>query len=75
MDDIEYDTVEQHYSYSNPKDLLLRLDGDIALLDTCGVTQSLIKDIENQMEEQLSTRGWADVSVRHDNLIHMVHPD
>ncbi|CDS09597.1 hypothetical protein LRAMOSA10957 [Lichtheimia ramosa] len=59
---IEYDTVEQHYSYSNPKDLLLRLDGDIALLDTCGVTQSLIKDIENQMEEQLSTRGWADVS-------------
>ncbi|CDH49887.1 predicted protein [Lichtheimia corymbifera JMRC:FSU:9682] len=59
---IEYDTVEQHYSYSNPKDLLLRLDGDITLLDTCGATQSLIKDIENHMEEQLSTRGWADVS-------------
>ena len=60
---LEYDTVEQQYSYSNPKDLLLRLDGDIILLDTCGATQSLIKDVENHMEEELAARGWADVSV------------
>ncbi|KAI7885724.1 hypothetical protein K492DRAFT_179786 [Lichtheimia hyalospora FSU 10163] len=59
---IEYDTVEQQYSYSNPKDLLLRLDGDITLFDTCGATQSLIKDVENHIEEELVAHGWADVS-------------
>ncbi|KAI9312822.1 hypothetical protein BX666DRAFT_1982279 [Dichotomocladium elegans] len=59
---IEYDTVEQHYAYVNPKDLLQRQDQDIVLLDTCGVTQSLIKNLEEKMEQELNTKGWCDVA-------------
>ncbi|KAI9250188.1 hypothetical protein BDA99DRAFT_213292 [Phascolomyces articulosus] len=63
---IEYETVEQHYGYSNPKDLLLRHDNEIQLLDTCAITPSLLEKFQNKIENitttATSSNGYIDMS-------------
>ncbi|CAO3600063.1 unnamed protein product [Absidia cylindrospora] len=43
---IQYYNVEQLYGFATPKELLLKLDPNIILLDSCAVTESLVSLFE-----------------------------
>lgn len=61
---LEYETVERHYAYANPKDLLTKQHPNILLLDTCAMTQSLLDRMLIQVEQHIETDpGWADMAV------------
>ena len=62
MNNLEYETVEQHYGYNNPKDLLLRQNNDLQLLDTCAITPSLLEKLQDKIEN-VSTGHYIDMSV------------
>ena len=57
----EYATVEQHYAYANPKDLLLRHDSNLQMLDTCAVTSSMLDKLQNTVQNVVD--GWVDMAV------------
>ncbi|KAI8093018.1 uncharacterized protein BX664DRAFT_328730 [Halteromyces radiatus] len=57
---IEYSTIEQLYSYASPKDLLLKLDPDIILLDSCAVTPAIISSFQATLLS--SNLTWLDAS-------------
>ena len=66
MDNLEYETVEQHYGYNNPKDLLLRQNNDLQLLDACAITPSLLEKLRDTIEN-VSTGYYIDMSVSSSN--------
>ncbi|KAI7857396.1 hypothetical protein BDC45DRAFT_501101 [Circinella umbellata] len=59
---IEYETVEQHYGYNNPKDLLLRQNNDLQLLDTCAITPSLLEKLQDKIKNVSTTGYYIDMS-------------
>ncbi|KAG0166081.1 E3 UFM1-protein ligase 1 [Apophysomyces sp. BC1015] len=59
---IEYQTVELHYSFGTPKDILRKLYPDIVLLETCAATQAVANELETKVEEVQITNSWLDVS-------------
>ncbi|CAO3622406.1 unnamed protein product [Cunninghamella blakesleeana] len=56
---IEYQTIEQHYEFSTPKDLLLKQYPDIILLESCAVNDTMISSLEDVI---LTNDTWLDVS-------------
>ncbi|KAI9307055.1 hypothetical protein BJ944DRAFT_262549, partial [Cunninghamella echinulata] len=56
---IEYATIEQHYEFSTPKDLLLKQYPDIILLESCAVNEIIVSSLEKKI---LDNRTWLDVS-------------
>ncbi|KAI7870453.1 hypothetical protein BDF14DRAFT_1879412 [Spinellus fusiger] len=58
---IEYDTVQQHYPYANPMELLKRHCVDIHFLETCAVTKALVKSLEKDIYQVLNANHWLDV--------------
>ncbi|KAF7728556.1 E3 UFM1-protein ligase 1 [Apophysomyces ossiformis] len=61
-DYIEYHTVELHYPFGSPKDILQKLHPNMVFLETCAVTSSLVETLASKVEETQEMNSWLDFS-------------
>ncbi|KAI8063830.1 hypothetical protein BC940DRAFT_306948 [Gongronella butleri] len=57
---IEYDTVQHHYAWTAPRELLQKRHADLVLLTSCAVTPALIQALEDalmQLDTWVETRS------------------
>ncbi|KAI8368104.1 uncharacterized protein BYT42DRAFT_585292 [Radiomyces spectabilis] len=59
---IEYATVEQLYSYGNTKEVLKKHCPSVVLLETCAVTESLVEQVQESLNEVRVSQSWMDAS-------------